>query len=166
MNGLTAGHSWGRSIGLIRGKLFRAGPGPTQSARELSPQPRAANAKLMPHDMRGTIERQRHLFRGHPAEVVHLDDLGKRGLFAFQCFEGSVQVQELDVLGRMLAGNLEARLPGNAFLAAASFGGDVRPRGIDEDLSHHPRHQSQVVAILSPERGIQDRLAGTWIVPR
>jgi hypothetical protein len=23
-----------------------------------------------------------------------------------------------------------------------------------------------VIAIISPERGIQDRLAGTWIVPR
>ena len=99
----------------------------------------------MSHDVRGTIERQRHLFRGHPAEVVHLDDFGKRGFFAFKCFEGSVEVQELDVLGRMLAGDLEARLPGDAFLAAASLGGDVRARGINEDLPHHPRHQGQKV---------------------
>ena len=49
------------------------------------------------------------------------------------------------MLGRILAGDLDARLPGNTFLAAASFGGDVRPRVIDQDLSHHPRHQGQEV---------------------
>jgi hypothetical protein len=95
----------------------------------------------MTHDVHRAAGRHRRFLRGHPAEVVHLDELGDRRVLGFERLERPVQIEQLRLLAVVLARYRDVRVPRDPGLAAAALGRPVGPRVVDQDLPHHARHE-------------------------
>ena len=106
----------------------------------------------MAHDVRGAADGHRRFFCRHPAKVVHLDDLGQRGLLALERLERAVEIQQLEFLRSTLVADFDVRVPGNRRLSPAALGRGVRTCVVDQHLPHHPRHQRQKMRAIGEVR--------------
>jgi hypothetical protein len=101
----------------------------TLLAGKRAAQPRAREAQLVPDYMDGAAHCQCHFLRRHAAEVVHLQQFGEPAMFAFESFEGAVQVQQLELIGTTpVAPDLDSGVQRQARLAAAALLGGRRSR--------------------------------------
>jgi hypothetical protein len=83
----------------------------------------------MTHDVRGSADRYRDLFRRHPSEIEHLDDLGQRMILELEGLECLVKVQKLHFAVGALVVYLDVRVPWNTGVASAALFRAERARG-------------------------------------
>ena len=136
----------------------------SELAFERAAKPRAGEPQLMSDHVNRAADRQRDLLGCHPAEVVHLDRLGEVGVLTFEPFERPVQVEQLELFGSTGALYLDLAIPRHARLASPALAGGTRARVIDQDLTHHPRHERQKVCPVGDVRfGVVEQLEERFV---
>src|SRR5438552_543037 len=119
-------------------------------AANRTPQPAAGEAKVVADDVHGTVGRCRHLFGGHPAEVVHLDDVGERCVLSLQRLERAVQVQQVQLLAATVVPDFNIGIEWHPPVGAAPLGGPAAAGVVAAGLPPHTRHQPHEMRPAGP----------------
>jgi hypothetical protein len=132
--------SVGRVSGLVR----------NVRAAQPSPEPGLGKAQVVTNDVYGPAKSLSGFFRGHTAEILHLNDAGERFILFTERFENPIQVKQLYLLHACF------RLDFEFWPLAAAFLRGSRSCVVYQNLAHYPGYHRQE---MNPVRKLALRLA-------
>jgi hypothetical protein len=109
----------------------------------------------MLHDVKRAANGQGRFISRHSAEIMHFDDLCQRRFATLEGLEGHVQVEQLERLGPVIAGDFYVCVPRDASFTSATFRRAAPTCVVDQHLPHRPRHECQKM------RSVRDVRLGT-----
>jgi len=87
-------------------------------------------------------------FRGHAAEVLHLDQPDQVFVFGGELFDGVIKLDQFEQFYALPAGHFQVRGFELDFVSSRSFLSGTAPRVINEDLPHDARRHRQKVDLV------------------